>query len=242
MKNQINKIIDNNKKINNINKENKILNNEIVEKWNKNNEEAKKLNEKYKNNKKQIDILNVENAILKDNIYYLLKNDFEILFKNKLDEIFENEKSNKKHFDKLIEYIKEYYKKQDILISCYIRNNSTDYKRNITLTIDFLNDEGFKSYVPFNYNEIFTIEIEKYFNNPYNDNYRNKNISYNYNVACFVEDTKKEAKRLLKEKEKTEQKIEKLRLQQKELYHNFNDYLTISTSELLHLKSDISIY
>lgn len=235
MKNQLKMIEKNHKKINELKGKTENLENLSVNLWE--NKEKFLQNEKaIKTNKNKIQILEISNAIYKNNIYYMLKNDIEILFKNDLIDLYNNENANKRHFNKLVEKIKNYYNEKGIKISCYINKKVIMYHYEIELTIDFLTDDGYKSFI-FSYNEVFNLELRK-------NDYTNNEIifCYRYNIPSFIDNVEAEAKRIIKEHEKTVKQIEKLKMQQKELYHNFMDYLHGSLYDELKIDSKISIY
>lgn len=235
MKKQIEKMEKNNKLKNNLELKIKQQKEKMVESW-ENKEQTQLLNMQIQKEKNKLKTLEIENAVIKNNIYFMLKNDIEILFKNDLIELYNNEKANKRNFNKLIEKIKEYYKNQKLNIACYISKVPIMYHFELTITIDFLTDEGYKSYLPFGYQDDFKLIILE-------NNYTNGiHFNYAYNIPCFVEDTKREATKLLKEFNKTVKQIEALTNKQKILYHEFTDYLHGALYNELKINSNISIY
>lgn len=235
MKNQLKMIEKNHKKINDLKTKNEDLKKMSINLWE--NKEKFLQNEKViKTNNNKIQLLFIENAIHKNNIYYMLKNDIEIMFKNDLINLYNNENANKRHINKLIEKIKNYYNEKGLQISCYINKKQVMYHYEIDFTIDFLTDSGYKSFI-FNYNEIFSLNLCK-------NDYTNGEIcfKYRYNIPIFVDNVEVEAKKLIKEHKKTVKQIEKLKMQQKELYHDFMDYLHGALYDELRIENQISIY
>ena len=124
-------------------------------------------------------------------------------------------------------------------VTCYISflsNYNGPY--GLKFSLDFLTNEGYKSYI-LEYNETFYIEFNKYSYNDYK-----LTFTYYHNIANYIElkELNTEAKRLQKEYNNTVKKIEALTLKQKELYHNFTDYLQAFTYNTLNIKTDITIY
>ena len=236
MKKQIEIIEKNHKKINELKEKNKKLKDLSVDLWE--NKEKFLQNEKtIKANNNKIKILEISSAICKNNIYYMLKNDFEIMFKNDLIDLYNNENANKRHINKLIEKIKSYYNEKSLNISCYITKNVIMYHNEINVKIYFLTNEGYRISLPFDYNEEFELNLCK-------NDYTNDQICfrYRYNISCFIDNIEAEAKRLIKDHEKTIKQIEKLKMQQKELYHEFMDYLHGALYDKLQIENKISIY
>lgn len=220
-------------------KENNIkLENIKVELYYNNYEEFTKNDNTIKNNKKKIELSQLKIAILKNNIYFLFKNDFEGI-KTKILDYYENKNIGEKTRHKIEEEIQEYFKKNfDVKICCYVSMIKDDYEYSMEIRFAFLSDEGYRNYI-LGYNEEYKIIFEK---RKYN-NYELK--IYNYNNICeYIElkELSKKAKELFKEYTKTKEKIEKLRTQQKELYHNFMDYQHGFLYNELKIDTNISIY
>lgn len=209
-----------------------------IELYHNNYDEFIKNDNIIKNNKKKIELNKLKIAILKNNIHYLFKNDFEGI-KAKILDYYENKNIGEKTKKKIEEEIKKYFKDNyNVNICCYIEIIKNDYQYTMSIEFAFLSDEGYRSHI-LEYNEEFKITFEK---RKYN-NYELK--IYNYNNICeYVEikDLNKKAKEILKEYEKTQEKIEKLRIQQKELYHNLTDYLHGFVYNNLTIDTKISIY
>ena len=209
-----------------------------VELYHNNYEEFTKNDNIIKNNKKKIEINNLKIAILKNNIHYLFRNDFEGI-KAKILDYYENKNIGEKTKNKIEEEIKKYFKDNyNVNICCYIGIEKDDYKYEMKIEFAFLSDEGYRSYT-LEYNEEYKIIFEK---RKYN-NYELKIYNYN-NIVEYVtiKDLNKKAKELFKEYTKTIEKIEKLKLQQKELYHNFTDYIYGFVYNNLTIDTKISIY
>lgn len=209
-----------------------------VELYHNNYEEFTKNDNTIKNNKKKIELNNLKIAILKNNIHFLFRNDFEGI-KSKILDYYENKNIGEKTKKKIEEEIKEYFKKNyNINICCYIGIEKDDYRYKMEIEFAFLTEEGYRNYI-LEYNEEYKIVFEKA---KYN-NYELKIYNYN-NIVEYVEikDLNKKAKELFKEYTKTIEKIEKLRLQQKELYHNFTDYIHGFVYNNLTIDTKISIY
>lgn len=192
-----------------------------------------------KENKKKIELNDVKRAIIKNNIHYLFKADFEEL-KAEMIDFYENKKIGDKTKEKMQNIIKEYFKTNfDVNVACYISFVSNySGPMGLKFSFDFLTDDGYKSFI-LEYHESFEITFEK-------KNFNNYElmISYQQDIDEYIElaNLNKKAKELLKEMANTQAKIEKLRLQQKELYHNFNDNIKGFVYNKLALKSDLSIY
>lgn len=236
---------ENIKEIEKINKENyktkeniDKLTDKSTELYHKNYEQFKKNDEQIQKLKNKIEINKLKIAILKNNIHYLFRNDFEGI-KAKILDYYENKNIGEKTKHKMQEEIQEYFKKNfDVKICCYIGIEKDDYKYEMKIEFAFLSDEGYRNYI-LGYNEEYKITFEK---RKYN-NYELK-IWTCTNIVEYVEikDLNKKAKEILKEYEKTQEKIEKLRLQQKELYHNFTDYIHGFVYNNLTIDTKISIY
>lgn len=206
--------------------------------YHNNYEQFTKNDNTIKNNKKKIEINNLKIAILKNNIHFLFKNDFEGI-KTKILNYYENKNIGEKTRHKIEEEIQEYFKKNfDVKICCYVSMTKDDYEYSMEIELAFLTEEGYRNYI-LNYNEEYKIVFEK---RKYN-NYELKIYNYN-NIVEYVEikDLNKKAKEIFREYEKTQEKIEKLRLQQKEIYHNFTDYIHGFVYNNLTIDTKISIY
>ena len=81
----------------NLKEKNKILNNKLYELY-KNNEEYTKTSLEIKKNNKKIKLNDIKIAILKNNLHYLLKMDFEGI-KSKMLDYYENKKISEKTKD-----------------------------------------------------------------------------------------------------------------------------------------------
>lgn len=239
LKENYNKIIELNKKNYEIKEKINNLVDKSTELYHKNYDqftENEKTIKKYKNT---MELNKLKIAILKNNMHYLFRNDFEGV-KNQMIDFYENKKIGEKTKEKMQDIIKEYFKNNyNINIACWI-SFTANYNGPCGLEFNFyfLNEEGYKSYV-LEYNEEFKIIFEK-------KSYNNYELSINYyhNIIEYVElkEIDKKAKELLKEYNKTVEKIEKLRLQQKELYHNFVDYIHGFIYNQLDIKTDLYIY
>jgi hypothetical protein len=236
---------ENIEKIKKIQKQNYILKENIkiseqasIRFYESNQEEFKKQNEKIKKDKNKIELNNLKIAILKNNLHYLLKVDF-LGIQNKMIEYYEKAKIGVKTKEKIEEELKKYYKDNfNVDIGCYLTTENTRYSSEFKLTIYFLNNEGFKDFV-LGYNEEFAITFQKWEYNNFE-----LSVSYYHNIDEYVnlENVDKKATELLKEYNKTKEKIEKLRLKQKEYYHNFKDYIQGFTSYQLDINSNLHIY
>ena len=192
-----------------------------------------------KENKKKIELNDVKRAIIKNNIHYLFKVDFEEL-KAEMIDFYENKKIGDKTKEKMQNIIKKYFKTNfDVNVACYISFVSNySGPAGVNFSFDFLTDDGYKSFI-LEYHEGFDITFEKK-----NFNNYELTISYQQDIDEYIElaNLNKKAKELLKEMANTQAKIEKLRLQQQKLYHNFNDNIHGFVYNKLALKSDLSIY
>lgn len=196
-------------------------------------------NEKQiKQYKNKIELNKIKLAIIKNNLHYFLKMDFEGI-KQKMIDIYETKTIGEKTREKMQNEIKAYYKENfNVNISCYISFDNFLENKCIVFTFSFLNDENYRSY-ELEYNEEFRINFEKRKCNNFELQvlYYN-NIDHNINIS----DITKTAKDLQKEYTKTVEKIEKLRIQQKELYHNFTDYLQGFEHHICEIDTKLSIY
>lgn len=242
---------ENVKKIEDLKKENykiktKIdkLVNESTGLYHKNYDQFKINDKKIKNYKKQIELNNIKIAILKNNIHYLFKMDFEGI-KEKILEYFINKKIGEKTKEKIENEIKEYFNNNyNIKIACYISSSNKIYYNNSVLnykiTFYFLNDDNYKNYI-LNYNEEFTIE----FDIELKENEENTIKTYycnNINEYIQLYNINLKANELLKEYTKTVNKIEKLRKEQQELYHNFMDYQQAFLNYYFNIDTKLNIY
>lgn len=206
--------------------------------YNNNYEQFKNNNELIKKYKKKIELNNLKIAILKNNIHYLFKNDFAPL-EGKILNYWENKKIGEKTKEKIEDEIKNYFKNNyNVNIENYISIKNDYYSKSFEIVLYFLNDNNYKDST-LEYNEEFKIEYSK-------SQYNNFELvkSYYNNIIEYVElkDLNNKAKELLKEYNKTKEKIEKLRLQQKELYHNFTDYIHGFVYDELDINTTIRIY
>lgn len=218
----------------NINK----LVNVSTELYHKNYEQFKKNDEQIKRLKKKIETNKIKIALLKNNIHYLLKMDFEGI-KEKMLNYYENKKIGEKTKEKMQNEIKEYFKNNfGVNIACYISFDNFLNNYILIFTFYFLNENNCKNFI-LEYNEEFEIRFEKRVFNDFKTQ-----INYRNNIANYVElkDISKKANELQKEHKKTVEKIEKLRLQQKELYHEFTDYLNGFTYNELSIETNLHIY
>lgn len=238
LKENKNKIIELKKKNYELNENIKTLEEKTRYLYHNNYEEFKNNDNKIKELKNKIKLNKIKIAILKNNIHYLFKMDFEGI-KAKMLDYYENKKIGEKTKEKMENELQEYFKNNyDINIRCYISLNN-DYSYNeLSFTFYFLNNEGYKDFT-LDYNEEFKIQFAKY-------KYNNYELTINYynNINEYIEikEINKKANNLLKEYTKTTEKIEKLRLQQKELYHNFKDYIQAFVYNELDIKTDLRIY
>ena len=236
---------ENVKKIEEVKKENYKIKENIdklvdlsTELYHKNYEQFKKNDEQIKRLKNKIKTNEIKIAILKNNIHYLLKMNFEGI-KEKMLNYYENKKIGEKTKEKMQNEVKDYFKNNfGVNIACYISFDNFLNNYILILTFYFLNENNCKNFI-LEYNEEFEIRFEK---RAYND--FKTQINYCNNIANYVElkDINKKANELQKEYKKTVEKIEKLRLQQKELYHTFADYLNGFTYYELPIETKITIY
>lgn len=207
--------------------------------YNNNYDEFLKNDETIKKYKKKIELNNLKIAILKNNIHYLFKNDFAPL-EEKILNYWENKKIGEKTKEKIENEIKDFFKNNyDVNIGDYINvKNSSYYSKSFEVVLYFLNDNNYRDFI-LEYNEDFKIEYSKSQHN----NFELVKSYYN-NIIEYVElkDLNNKAKELFKEYNKTKEKIEKLKLQQKELYHNFADYIHGFVHNELDIKTDLYIY
>ena len=206
--------------------------------YNNNYDEFLKNDEMIKKLKSKIELNNLKIAILKNNIHYLFKNDFAPL-EEKMLNYWETKKIGEKTKEKIENEIKEYFKNNyDVNVGNYISIKNDYYSKSFEIGLYFLNDNNFRDYT-LEYNEEFTINLSK-------SKYNNYELvkCYTNNIIEYIElkDLNNKAKELLKEYNKTKEKIEKLRLQQKELYHNFVDYIRGFVYNELDIKTDLHIY
>lgn len=215
-----------------------------TELYHKNYDQFKINDKKIKNYKKQIELNNIKIAILKNNIHYLLKMDFEGI-KGKILEYFINKKIGEKTKEKIENEIKEYFNNNyNIKIACYISSKNKIYYDNSILnykiTFYFLNNDNYKSYI-LGYNEEFSIE----FDIELKENKENNIKTYYYNNIdeyININNLNSKATELLKEYTKTVNKIEKLRKEQQELYHNFMDYQQAFLNYYFNINTKLNIY
>lgn len=205
--------------------------------WTKLTEEAivSKDNE-IKRNKNHSEILQVEKAIIKNNLVYLLAKDFGGI-RSKIQNYFLTKRIGEKTKEKIENEIKEYYKENyQVNIGCWLRESTWLSKHTFELHFYFLNEEGFKDYT-LEYNE--ELEISTVI-----ENGEIIRTEYYRDIKDYVElsETRTEAMELLNQYEAAKTQIEQLRQQQREIYHNFKDQLNGFTYEKLDLDSNISIY
>lgn len=206
--------------------------------YHNNYDEFLKNDETIKKYKKKIELNNLKIAILKNNIHYLFKNDFAPL-EEKMLNYWETKKIGEKTKEKIENEIKDFFKNNyDVNIGNYISIKNDYYSQEFEIVLYFLSDNGFKDFT-LEYNEEFKIILSK---SKYN-NYELVKCYYS-NIVEYIEikDLNNKAKELFKEYNRTKEKIEKLRLQQKELYHNFVDYIHGFVYNELDIKTDLRIY
>lgn len=238
LKENIEKMKEFKKDIYKVEKQIDLLVDKSTELYHKNYEEYQKNDNKIKQLKKKIKLNNIKIAIIKNNLHYLLKMDFEGI-KEKMLDYYENKQIGEKTKEKMRNEIKEYFKNNfNVNIACYIYIEKTGYSYKLNFSFGFLDSDGYNDYT-FKYGEDFKITFEK---RKYN-NYELVICCY-YNINDYIElkDLSKKASELFKEYNKTKEKIEKLHLQQKELYHNFSDFLNGSLYDELKIKTDLRIY
>ena len=193
---------------------------------------------KIKKCNEKLELNNLKIAILKNNIHYLFRNDFAPL-EEKILNYWETKKIGEKTKEKIENEIKEYFQNNyNVNVSNYISIKNDYYSQEFEIVLYFLNDNNFKDFT-LEYNEEFKIILSK-------SKYNNYELvkSYYSNIVEYVEikDLNIKSKELFKEYNKTKEKIEKLRLQQKELYHNFVDYIHGFVYNELDIKTDLRIY
>ena len=206
--------------------------------YNNNYDEFLENDKKIKKCNEKLELNNLKIAILKNNIHYLFKNDFAPL-EEKMLNYWETKKIGEKTKEKIENEIKLFFQNNyNVNVGNYISVKNNYYSQEFEIVLYFLNDNNFKDFT-LEYNEEFKIILSK---SKYN-NYELVKGYYN-NIVEYVElkDLNKKAKELLKEYNKTKEKIEKLRLQQKELYHNFTDYIHGFVYNELDIKTDLRIY
>lgn len=239
LKENYNKILQLNKANYKLKKENEALLENATQLYHNNIEEYKKRDLQIKKNKETEKLNKIKIALLKNNIQYLFKMDFEGI-KTEIINVYNTKNIGEKTKEKLQNIVKEYFKNNfDINISCYI-NHISNYSGplGLEISLDFLNEEGFKSFV-FSYDQVFRITFMKH-------NYNNYEleISYYNNIDHYIpiEDITKEAKKLINEHNKAKKQIEKLYNTQKEIYHEFTDYLNGFLYEELKLEEKLLLY
>lgn len=239
LKENYNKILQLNKANYKLKKENEALLENATQLYHNNIEEYKKRDLQIKKNKEIEKLNNIKIALLKNNIQYLFKMDFEGI-KTEIINVYNTKNIGPKTKEKLQNIIKDYFKNNfNVNISCYI-NYISNYSGplGLEITLDFLDKEGYKSFV-FSYDQVFRITFMKY-------NYNNCElvVSYYNNIDHYIpiEDIAKEAKKLIKEYNKAKKQIEKLYNMQKEIYHGFTDYLNGFLSENLKLEEKLLLY
>ena len=239
LKENIKKIEELKKENYNLKQKNDALIDKSTELYHKNYNEFKNNDDIIKQNKQKMQLNDLKITIVKNNLHYLFKQDFEAL-KEKMLNYYENKNIGEKTKEKIQNEIKEHFKNNyNVNIACYLSISKTDYEYSMIISFDFLNEQGYKDYNIFQYNEEFIIKFEKHKFNDYK-----LNISYSCNIIDYVElkELNKKANELLKEYSKTIDKIEKLRLQQKELYHNFDDKLQGLLFNKLNIDTTLRIY
>ena len=249
--NKMENLKENVEKIEKLKKENYTINKKIdslvdvsTELYHKNYEKFSENEKTIKKYKKQLELNKIKESIIKNNIHYLFKMDFEGI-KEKILDYFINKKIGEKTKEKIENEIKEYFKNNfDVKISCYITQKASIYydytRKGFKIVFYFLNDDGYKSYI-LNYNEEFSIEFEI----EVKENQENNIKTYYYNnINDYIElkDLNKQTIQLLNEYNKTIEKIEKSRKQLKEVYHNFMDYQHGFLYYQLKIDTNINIY
>jgi hypothetical protein len=238
------KLEKNIKKINELKKENyklKEINNNLVTTghslYRSNYDEFLKIDNEIKKNKKKIELNKLKIAILKNNLHFLLRFSFECI-KSEIIEHYEKRKIGEKTKEKIINNIKKFFFDNfNVNIGGYVTIETGYYNNyyDMKITLYFLNEEGRKDFT-LEYNEEFTINFTTK---------DDKTEVYYYNTITEyveLEDLNKKAGDLMKEYNKTKNKIEKMRLQQKELYHNFKDYLQAFVCNQLEIETTLRIY
>ena len=238
------KLEKNIKKINELKKENyklKEKNNDLVTTghslYRSNYDEFLKIENEIKKNKNKIELNNLKMAILKNNLHFLLRFSFECI-KEEIIEHYEKRKIGEKTKEKIMNNIKKFFFDNfNVNIGGYISIETGYYNSyyDMKITLYFLNAEGHKDFT-LQYNEEFTINFTTK---------DNKTEIYYYNTISEyieIEDLNKKAGDLMKEYHKTKNKIEKMRLQQKEIYHNFKDYLQAFVYNELEIETTLRIY
>lgn len=187
---------------------------------------------------KDIELNNIKLAILKNNLYYLIAKAFEEIKKD-IVYTFENKNIGEKTKENLQEKIQKFYnEKYNIDIRCWINLDKDTYYHKMELDFYFLNAEGYNSYI-LDGDEHFSIYIEKWQSNNYETT-----IRFNHNIETYVEleNLNKTTKFLHKEYTKTINKIDSLKEQQKQLYHQFFDTIHGCLYKQFKIDTNISIY
>lgn len=242
---------ENVEKIEKLKKENYTINKKIdslvdvsTELYHKNYEKFSENEKTIKKYNKQLELNKIKESIIKNNIHYLFKMDFEGI-KEKILDYFINKKIGEKTKEKIENEIKEYFKNNfKIKIGCYIiQNEYSNYeytRKEFKIGFYFLNEDDYRDFT-LGYNEEFSIE----FNIEIRKNQENIIKTYYFNnINDYIElkDLNKQAIKLLNEYNKTLEKIEKSRKQLKEVYHNFMDYQHGFLYYQFKIDTDINIY
>jgi len=196
--------------------------------------ETEKINAEIQDLRKKQEQNRIKTAIIKNNIHYLLKEDFEGI-KEKMIDYFKNKKIGEKTKEKMQNEINEYFQNNyGVNLKCYISFISYGLK----FCFVFLDKEGYKNFL-FEYNEDFEIYFE---NNKYKEN--TFEITYKNDIKEYIkiEDLNKKSKEIQNIYLKTINGIEKYRLKQKELYENIKEINRGFLYETLKIETDLKIY
>lgn len=174
-----------------------------------------KNNDQYKEYENEIEFLSCQNKILKNNCYFIIYEIFEKECQDILKK-YTNKTIGEKTKEKIQNEINDLYKEKNINLHCYL--NFGTYNEEITFYI--LNDENYTDYnfeyksAPHIYFSYYSVEKSGNFTG-----------NLQHSATYFVEDEKKEAKRILTQREKSEKKLKELKTQMEKIKNDFNETL-----------------